>query len=132
MSFLLNRDACLAVLRGVRAVARRCTANAGVLHVSAVTIMGVELWLLQPSTPVRQAQGYQAMIQAYRVVAVDDAVAHRAAMLGHALRRQGHRLNTVNLLVAATALEHGLTLITHDGQRFAHIPGLTVVDWTAP
>jgi predicted nucleic acid-binding protein len=35
-------------------------------------------------------------------------------------------------MVVATALEGGLTLVTHDTQRYAHITGLTVVDWMLP
>jgi predicted nucleic acid-binding protein len=36
------------------------------------------------------------------------------------------------LLIAATALEQGLTLVTHSTQRFAIVTGLTVLDWAVP
>jgi tRNA(fMet)-specific endonuclease VapC len=35
-------------------------------------------------------------------------------------------------MIASTALVHGLTLVTHNTQDYAHIPGLTVVDWLVP
>jgi predicted nucleic acid-binding protein len=63
---------------------------------------------------------------------VDDAIAHRAAGIGPRLRLQGRRLSLANLLVAATAVERGLTLVTHSAQTFAGIPGLVLEDWTVP
>jgi tRNA(fMet)-specific endonuclease VapC len=36
------------------------------------------------------------------------------------------------MLIAATALLHGLTLVTHNTRDFANVPGLTVVDWLVP
>jgi tRNA(fMet)-specific endonuclease VapC len=35
----------------------------------------------------------------------------------------------MDLLIAATALVHNLTLVTHNIRDFANVPGLTVQDW---
>ncbi|MCW3835892.1 PIN domain-containing protein [Sphingomonas canadensis] len=45
-----------------------------------------------------------------RILPVDAAVARRAAQIGYASTRDG--------LIAATALEHGLTLVTRDAAAF--------------
>ena len=51
-----------------------------------------------------------------------------AAVLGRAVWvRQQFRLKTPDAIIAATALEHGLTLVTAD-QGFANLPGLPVID----
>ena len=34
-----------------------------------------------------------------------------------------------DLLIAATALEHGATLVTNNVREFARVPGLMVEDW---
>ena len=36
----------------------------------------------------------------------------------------------MDLMIAATALLHDLTLVTHNTQDYAVIPGLRMVDWT--
>jgi tRNA(fMet)-specific endonuclease VapC len=74
---------------------------------------------------------FRSFLQDVAVVSVDDPIAHQAAMLGARLRRQGQRLNTVNLVSAATALVRGFTLVTHS-QVFAPVPGLSVPDWLVP
>jgi len=38
----------------------------------------------------------------------------------------------MDLFIAATALAHDLTLVTHNVQDFTHIPGLTIQDWLNP
>lgn len=132
MSFLLHRDTCAAHLRGVRRVSNRLLQNIGDLRVSAVTVMELELWLLQPQTPFRCNQAYGVFLQQVAVLDVDDAIAHRAAQLASRLVGQRPRLPALHCLVAATARVHDLTLVTHAVQRFAQIPGLTVVDWMVP
>jgi len=36
------------------------------------------------------------------------------------------------LIIAATALLHNLTLVTHNSQDFLNIPGLRMADWLSP
>jgi predicted nucleic acid-binding protein len=48
------------------------------------------------------------------------------------LKQQGGLPPEMDLLIAATALFHGLTLVTHNVQDFAAVPGLAVQDWLAP
>jgi predicted nucleic acid-binding protein len=132
MSFLLNRDACVGFLKQSRRIVRRCTTHPSQLRVSAITMMSLEMWLLRSRSYSTHAAGFRLLLQLFQVVSVDDAVAHRAAVLGHGLRSQRRRMNTTNLLVAATALEHGLTLVTRQGGSFSAVSGLLVVDWAAP
>ena len=95
-------------------------------------VVGLELWVVRAQTPSRYMQVYIALSQQLKVVSVDEAIAHRAAGTASRLRVQGRRIDTVDLLVAATALVHGLTLVTHSPQIYAHVPGLTMADWLIP
>lgn len=88
MSFLVHLDACIDYVRNAPLVTSRAQQNAGVTHVSAVTLMGLALWLFQPKTPFRYHQGYAAVTQQLRVLPVDEPIAFRAARLGARLRRQ--------------------------------------------
>ncbi|MCG8587611.1 MAG: type II toxin-antitoxin system VapC family toxin, partial [Pirellulales bacterium] len=51
----------------------------------------------------------------------------------HAVRLDtGQATPALDLLIAATALEHNHTLATHNVRDFKDVPGLDVVDWLDP
>jgi predicted nucleic acid-binding protein len=63
-----------------------------------------------------------------RILPVDASVADR---WGRLLAQAGRPLPAIDSLLAATALAHGLTLVTRNLRNFQH-PDLTVLDpWTA-
>jgi predicted nucleic acid-binding protein len=95
-------------------------------------MFGLSQWLLRPGAPIRYHQGYVVLLQQAKVIALDEPIAFRAARIGSRLRRQSPRLGTIDLFVAATALEHHFTLVTHDISHYAQIPGLASADWTVP
>ena len=45
---------------------------------------------------------------------------------------RGLTVGGMDLLNAATAVVHNLTLVTHNVQDYANIPGLTLDDWMIP
>lgn len=45
------------------------------------------------------------------------------------LSKSGTPLDDMDLLIGATALAHGLTLVTHNLRHFSRIPKLKVEDW---
>ena len=45
------------------------------------------------------------------------------------LRRAGNLIGSRDLMIAATALAHGLTIVTHNTGEFSCIDGLVVEDW---
>jgi predicted nucleic acid-binding protein len=73
-----------------------------------------------------------AMLGQVKLLNVDEPIAHQAARIHNALRAPRRRVTTADLLIAANAMVHGLTLVTHSIQVFAGVPGLTVVDWSVP
>jgi predicted nucleic acid-binding protein len=60
------------------------------------------------------------------VLPISLAAAERCARLRESLRRQGRRVNSraMDLIIAATALEHDLTLVTRNVADYQDIPGL--------
>ena len=56
-------------------------------------------------------------------------IANRAADLRSDVAAAGTPIGPYDLLIAATALEHGATLITNSVREFARIPELVVEDW---
>lgn len=67
-----------------------------------------------------------------QVLPLTDAIFDRAALVWAHARQHGHPCGDADVLIAATALEHSLTLATGNLRHFAWVPGLLTVDWRAP
>ena len=66
------------------------------------------------------------------VLPVTEAILDRTADLWGVARQGGHPRNDADLMIAATALEHGRLLVTGNTSHFSWIPGLTIEDWRQP
>ena len=62
-----------------------------------------------------------------RILPVNDAVAERWGVLDGERQWQGMPLNTADGLIAATALEYDLNLVTRNGKDFSGL-GVTIVN----
>lgn len=132
MTFLLDTDICSSIIRNVRVAINHYAQNSGSLHVSVVSITELELWLLRFRTPLSYRQTFFAFQPTVRLLDVTEPIAHRAAMITNSLKSQRQRINLGDSFIAATAWEHGLTLVTRNLRPFSNIPGLTVIDWSTP
>ena len=63
------------------------------------------------------------------VLDVTMEVGRKFGELRAALLDAGQVTPEMDLLIAATALVHNLTLVTHNVQDYTHLPGLAVQDW---
>jgi tRNA(fMet)-specific endonuclease VapC len=66
-----------------------------------------------------------------RVPVIDDDTAHRYAAIHHYLRRQGTPVSPNDLWIAASAAQHGLSVVTLDGD-FDRIPQVLVRKFGPP
>ena len=90
--------------------------DAAVSDISRVEVLGFT------RLTVADARAFAAMFLVLPQLPVTDAVLDQAVKI-----RQQLRLKTPDAIVAATALTHGLSLITADSD-FIRVPGLTVVN----
>ncbi|MDW7709783.1 MAG: type II toxin-antitoxin system VapC family toxin [Deferrisomatales bacterium] len=91
-----------------------------VLAISAVT--RVEVLGFHKITEA-ESRSAASLLAIPRQLAIDDVVVDAAIRL----RRQ-RRMSLADSLIAATALSHGLTLVTRNTADFSWVPGLVVVD----
>ena len=47
-----------------------------------------------------------------------------------ALEATGRPIGERDLIIAATALSHGLTIVSSNTREFGRVPGLSVEDWS--
>jgi tRNA(fMet)-specific endonuclease VapC len=80
-----------------------------------------------PSMRLRPA--VERLMQLVPYVDVDSRIVARAATIRADLRLRGLPIGPYDLLIAATALVHGFTMVTANTLEFDRVPGLTVENW---
>jgi tRNA(fMet)-specific endonuclease VapC len=63
-----------------------------------------------------------------RILSVTDRIMERFAWVRAALRQQDNLIPDLDLLIAVTAIEHDLTLLTRNRRHFERIPGQKLYD----
>jgi predicted nucleic acid-binding protein len=72
-------------------------------------------------------QWFEAVAERIECLAWDASVSRRWAQLVASLRKKGHTLPLLDSMIAATALAHGLTVLTHNVRDFQKA-GVAVLD----
>jgi predicted nucleic acid-binding protein len=132
VSFLVDTDICSAYMKGNPHVWQRFMQYRGQLHVSAITTGELFTWALRAKAPPKRLQTLLALLSDVTVLDVTLDVGRKFGEVRATLLDAGLATPEMDLFLAATALAHDLTLVTHNVQDFAHIPGLRMQDWLHP
>ncbi len=76
-----------------------------------------------------RAERIERTLGPFRSLPFDDAAARRYAETRDSLERRGEIIGPNDLLIAAIALTHDLTVVTNN-REFSRVDGLRVEDWT--
>lgn len=100
------------------------------LALSSITRMEVEYGLqLNPQRGVKIGPAMEALFSTVTIIPFGDSEAKAAGAVRAALRKQGMPIGAYDVLIAATAIVHGLTLVTSNTDEFLRVSGLNVEDW---
>jgi tRNA(fMet)-specific endonuclease VapC len=130
MSFLLDTNICSAHLKRPSGLIHRFVEHGGGLFIPTIVLAELYTWAYRKRNAAKVlAVIDQDLLDDVTIVDFDHQCALRYGQVRSGLLAQGVVVNPVDLMIAATALAHDLTLVTHNTRDFAAVPGLRVVDW---
>ncbi len=96
------------------------------IAISIITYMEAYQGVERSPHPEEAQNKLSALLDSLPVVSLSPAVAQRCARLRETLRKQGKWVNarSLDLIIAATALEYNLTLVTRNTEDYADVPDL--------
>ncbi|MBA4181515.1 MAG: VapC toxin family PIN domain ribonuclease [Anaerolinea sp.] len=126
-TFLVDSDRIIPFLKG-RAAAREIIVSLDPLGmaISVVTYAEVSEGVDAGRARHEESAGWREFLQFVDVIPVDIEVAEQFASVRAELRASGMLIPDMDLLIAATALTHHLTLVTGNLRHFDRVPGLRI------
>ena len=91
-------------------------------------ISEAELWegVYFSRDPKRSQATLEEFLSGVVLLGLDEEVCKRFGQLRGSLRRRGQIIGDFDLLIAASALRHGLTLLTNNRKHYEAIAGLQI------
>lgn len=134
MTYLLDTNACIALINGTPPRVRDQLESAldGGDTVATSAIVVYELWYgvaksARPDANTRRLRSF--LSGPVRLLPFDDEDARHAGAVRAQLEAAGKPVGAYDVLIAAQALRHQLTLVTANVREFSRIRGLAWKDW---
>jgi tRNA(fMet)-specific endonuclease VapC len=134
LSYLLDTNACIALINGKPAAVRARFAKAvgAGAQVLVPAVVVFELWygVAKSARPEANARRVETFFAGpVRLLSFEEEDARRAGTVRAALEIAGKPIGAYDVLIAGQALCHKLTLVTANAREFGRVKGLVWEDW---
>jgi tRNA(fMet)-specific endonuclease VapC len=130
VSYLFDTNACIHLMKLREPLTGRAR-EAGPSAIATTAITLAEMWFgaAKSQHPRRTRADQDAFLAPFRVLDFDARAADCYANARAHLAARGQPIGDRDLMIAAIALAHRLTVVTSNISEFSRVPGLTVEDW---
>lgn len=127
MPFLLDTDWVIQTLAGhARAIDTIRRVRGDWIGMSWFTVAELYDGAFRSSNPQARLLNLRQFMSGYQIIVPDDATAETFAELRSYLRRKGMLIPDFDLLIAATAIRHDLTILTFNARHLTRVPDLKI------
>jgi tRNA(fMet)-specific endonuclease VapC len=132
VTYFLDTNICIYALKGLYPKIQEQMEAHVPSEISLPSIVLAELYYGAAKSTAREKviQRLHEFIAPLHIVAFDSRSAMAYGSIRAELESMGRVIGPNDLVVAATTLGNGGTLITHNVKEFSSVPGLRIEDWT--
>ncbi|SRR6266852_962870 len=134
MIYLLDTNAWIEVLNNPKGQLVAKLASHAPVDVAFCSVVLAELVVgaYKSSQPAANLSLIHHLTRQFACLAFDEASVDPYAQTRCHLEKTGQPIGPYDLQIAAIALQHSLTVVTHNVSEFSRVPGLKVEDWLVP
>ena len=131
MIYLPDTNTCISLLRQKHPhlIARWRSAKLTDIVLCSIVVYELRHGAESSSDPAREHAKLDVFVAPFSSLTFDDACAVKCAEIRRGLERKGETIGPHDLLIAAVALRHDLTLVTHNTREFGRLSTLRLEDW---
>jgi tRNA(fMet)-specific endonuclease VapC len=131
MKYLLDTNTCIQYINGrSKSIAQRLSSLAeGEAVVCSVVKAELFFGALRSQNVSKTLEGQQQFLALFESLPFDDSATMHYARIRANLTAKGTSIGANDYIIAAIALAHDVTLVTHNTREFGRIEGLKLQDW---
>lgn len=131
MTYLLDTNVCIRIINGRSTFARQKLISYPSEQIIVCSIVRAELFYgaSKSQTPEATRRKQDLFLKPFVSLSFDDSAANTYGRIRADLEQAGTPIGPLDLQIAAIALTHHLTLVTHNIREFSRIPHLQLEDW---
>ncbi len=130
IKYLLDTDFCVhAIRKRTPAVTKVVSSSASEMAISDISIYELYYGAENYAVPETRFAVVEDFRKRFPVLPFDTKAARHAGAIRASLQRNGNMIGNLDILIAATALSHNLTLLTGNTREFSRIDGLRIETW---
>ncbi|HRH90402.1 MAG TPA: type II toxin-antitoxin system VapC family toxin [Agitococcus sp.] len=129
--YLLDTNTCIQLWQRKNITVRQHFLACRPREIALCSVVKAELWFgaQRSQQPTHNMQLLQTLFAPIQSWVFDDNAAHYYAQIRADLAAKGQLIGANDMLIAAIALAHQATLVTHNTREFQRVLGLNLVDW---
>jgi tRNA(fMet)-specific endonuclease VapC len=128
--YLLDTNVCVEFFKKNPRVGQRLEQlETGQLYISVITLAELKYGAQKSDRQQHHLNVIETFLDEVEVLPIDACIDHFASEKAR-LSKAGSLVDNFDLLIGATAVHHGLTLVTNNTKHFQRIQGIQLEDWT--
>ena len=127
----LDTDTVISLLRGNADIAEQLKAIVPNAGISTLVLAELHFGIHASRNPDESRRRLDRFLPSLQVVSFNEIAAETYGRIRHSLKIRGLPIGDIDTFIAAVAVAHDATLVTHNRKHFAHIEGLAIEDWIA-
>jgi tRNA(fMet)-specific endonuclease VapC len=131
MKFMLDTNICIYIIRRKPAevIHKAKSIDASQVCISAITLSELEYGVQKSANAAKNRFALAEFVTPFEILPFDGEAAACYGEIRAMLERKGSPIGSMDMLIAAHALSHNLTLVTNNEKEFKRIPSLRVTNW---
>lgn len=128
--FLLDTDTIIYNLKGNEAIGKNLQDHLeDPMKICVITLMELYFGAYQSIQIAGNLSKIRTIEHAFEILPVNSECAEIFGILKASLKKSGKTLDDFDLIIAACAMTHNLTLVTNNTKHFKRIDGLKLTNW---
>lgn len=130
MMYFLDTNTCIDFLRNLSESVRSRFLSVPLNEIKIPVVVKAELLLgAYKSTKTETLERTKQFLELFEVIPFSDDMFYTYAKIRKELEVKGNKIGANDLFIAASALNKGAVLVTHNTREFIRIDGLKLDDW---